>query len=234
MHGETHVPDLVPVLSRGKHRNPRKGACFMELASFLAGERWSDHPDCTHPLLASLARLVNDFTTDANRSRLAGLIPSVIGVTSDDPHLDVRIALRCATTALPVVSAERQRVMAVSVLAAQQAMVALDGETDEELMARSRRAMVQVPHAARWAQQFARAVRTSPRQFRRRAAPQAVHYAVEGIAQACVEDPDRILHDLLKATVEDCRAWILPSTAPTVDARSWAAACELAGLSLPR
>src|SRR4029077_9468441 len=62
---EVRVPDLVPVLSRGKHRHPRQGACFMELASFVAGERWSDHPACTHPLLASLARLVNDATSDA-------------------------------------------------------------------------------------------------------------------------------------------------------------------------
>jgi hypothetical protein len=56
----TSSPDLLPVLSRGKHRNPRRGACFMELASFLAGERWSDHPSCTHPLLAEVARNVND------------------------------------------------------------------------------------------------------------------------------------------------------------------------------
>ena len=49
---EADLPELVPVLSRGKHRNPRRGACFMELASYLAGERWSDHPACTHPLLA--------------------------------------------------------------------------------------------------------------------------------------------------------------------------------------
>jgi len=28
----------------------------MEFASYLAGERWSDHPACTHPLLAVLAR----------------------------------------------------------------------------------------------------------------------------------------------------------------------------------
>lgn len=39
-------PELLPVLSPGKHRNPRKGACFMEFASYLAGERWSDHPPC--------------------------------------------------------------------------------------------------------------------------------------------------------------------------------------------
>ena len=71
----SRTPDLMPVLSRGKHRHPRKGACFMELASYLAGEKWSDHPDCTHPLLAALARDVNDHVSDGARSRLAPLIP---------------------------------------------------------------------------------------------------------------------------------------------------------------
>ena len=28
---QPHLPDMLPLLSRGKHRNPRKGACFMEL-----------------------------------------------------------------------------------------------------------------------------------------------------------------------------------------------------------
>src|SRR6188474_3722894 len=93
------APDGVPVLSRGRHRSARRGACFMEFASFLAGERWSDHPSCTHPLLAGLARLVNDCTSDANRRRLAPLLPSVIGLTSADVRVDVRIALRCARTA---------------------------------------------------------------------------------------------------------------------------------------
>src|SRR6478609_7202746 len=83
-------PGHLPTLSRGKHRSHRGGACFMELAAFLAGERWSDHPRCTHPLLAELARLVNDHTSDARRSQLAELIPSVIGVTSDDVRVDAR------------------------------------------------------------------------------------------------------------------------------------------------
>src|SRR5690606_37591664 len=82
----TDTYDMLPMLGRGKHRNPKKGACFMELASYLAGERWSDHPRCTHPLLAMLARAVNDLTVDPERPRLAPLIPSVIGLTSDDPH----------------------------------------------------------------------------------------------------------------------------------------------------
>ena len=97
---ERHVPDILPVLSRGRHRNPRKGACFMELAAYLAGERWSDHPACTHSLLASVARLVNDHTSDAGRPRLAELIPSVIGLIGDDPHIDALITLRCSTIAL--------------------------------------------------------------------------------------------------------------------------------------
>jgi len=70
------TPELMPVLSRGKHRNARRGACFMEMASFLAGERWSDHPACTHPLLANLARLVNDTVSDRLRPQLIPLIPS--------------------------------------------------------------------------------------------------------------------------------------------------------------
>jgi hypothetical protein len=108
-------PVVLPILSRGKHRNPRKGACFMEFASLLAGEPWSDHPACTHPLLAAMARHVNDHTSDAGRARLAELIPSVIGLTGEDLHLDAAIALGSARLALPVVAAERQGVLAVAV-----------------------------------------------------------------------------------------------------------------------
>lgn len=58
-----NIPEMMPVLSRGKHYHPRSGGCFMELASYLASERWSDHPACTHPVLAEAARLVNDCTS---------------------------------------------------------------------------------------------------------------------------------------------------------------------------
>src|SRR5262245_51326101 len=122
-----HQTDFLPVLSRGKHRRPRKGACFMEFASYLAGERWSDHPACTHPLLAELARQVNDHTSDRARQALVGLVPDVIGVTGSDLHIDARIALRCARTALPVVSEDRQRIMANGVLACERLLADLDG-----------------------------------------------------------------------------------------------------------
>src|SRR5262245_24431482 len=110
------VPDGIPVLSRGRHRTPRKGACFMEFASYLAGERWSDHPSCTHPALADLARLVNDNMTDAGRERLVPMIPDVVGVIGEDPTVDIWIARRCALVALPVAAARTQQVLALAIM----------------------------------------------------------------------------------------------------------------------
>src|SRR5512132_1814311 len=200
-------PVVLPILSRGKHRSPRKGACFMELASLLAGERFSDHPACTHPLLAAVARHVNDYTSDAARPRLAGLIPSVIGLTSDDLHVDARIALRSATMALPVAAAGRQRVMAVSVLACERVLAKLDGRPVGSLLEESRLALARAPHAAQWAARFTGGVRASEKAFRRQAAPIIVRDAVEGIAHACVPDPDGMLRDLLVQAIAECAAW---------------------------
>jgi hypothetical protein len=74
------IPDGLPVLSRGGHTDPAQGACFMEYASLLAGEKFTDCPRCTHPLLAHTARMVNDVLDDDNRQRIAPLISAVIGV----------------------------------------------------------------------------------------------------------------------------------------------------------
>lgn len=205
-------PDHVPVLSRGKHRNPRKGACFMEFASYLAGERWSDHPDCTHPLLAALARGVNDHMTDEGRQRLAPLIPSVIGLTSDDLRVDAHIALLCARTALPIVALERQRVMAVGVLSSERALAELDGDASAaDCSEASRAALAQAPHAAAWARRFASEISPAVKDFRRIAAPSIVSNAVKGIAGACVADPDAVLYRLLVDAVDECRRWISPA-----------------------
>jgi hypothetical protein len=203
----THSPDFLPVLSRGKHRTPRKGACFMEFASFLAGESWSDHPRCTHPLLATLARAVNDNSSDEARQRLVGLIPDVIGLTGSDLAIDVRMALRAARTALPVVSAEEQRVMAVAVLTCERVLADLEARPGAPMSERSRDALAQVPLAAAWAQCFTRGIRISQRVFRRQTARAIVTHAVGGIARACVSDPDGLLHELVVGAMEDCRVY---------------------------
>ncbi len=178
----------------------------MEFASYLAGERWSDHPGCTHPLLAALARHVNDCTSNAGRQRLVELVPSVIGLTSDDPRVDVRIALRAATTALPVVAADR--VMAVAVLICQQVLADLDGRPEGWLDEESQAALAAAPHAASWARRYTRGSAVSVRTFRRHTAPSTVRDAVVGIARAMsVPDPDRLLRDLLARAIDDCRPW---------------------------
>ena len=208
----------VPVLSRGKHRNPRKGACFMEFASYLAGEPWSDHPACTHPLLAGVARDVNDCTTDAGRSRLAPLIPSVIGLTPTDPHVVPRVTARCIQTALPVVSQERQYILAVALLVGEKQLAALDGRPPNDLEPESLAVLESVPAATKWARSFtARSHRGTP-DFARRTAPRAVSCAVEGISQACVPDPDDRLYQLLVAAIAETKLWMpapVPKPVPT-------------------
>jgi hypothetical protein len=229
-----HVPDVLPVLSRGKHRNPRRGACFMEMASYLAGEKWSDHPSCTHPLLADVARNVNDRTTDAGRPLLAPMIPVVIGLTTDDPRADARIALICALAALPVASAERQRSLAVAALSCERMLAAYGEHGRGEVSPATRRALDEVPSAAQWASRFAtRAgldrVETSERRFRRYAAPGIVNLSARSIAEAAVPDQDGLLRAMLETAIDECRALApKPVVEPMrIDRDRWMQACEL-------
>ena len=225
---QPQVPEMLPVLSRGKHRNPRKGACFMELASYLAGERWSDHPACTHSLLASVARLVNDHTSDEGRRDLAELIPSVIGLTGDDLHIDALITLRCATIALPVAAADRQRVLAVSVFVCERVLAQLDGRPENSLSPDSERVLGAVPHATDWANRFTSNLRPRLAAFRRQAAPHAVQSAVDGAAHALIPNPDVLLRKMLIESIDVCAAWTgKEASGVAVDAAGWAQACRL-------
>ncbi len=217
LNNSRRTPDLVPALAAGKHRSPRKGACFMEMASFLAGERWSDHPGCTHPLLAELARLVNDHVTDDNRQRLVPLVPSVIGLTSDDPRVDARLALFAASTALPVSAEATQRALAVAVLTCNRMLASLDGTPQGTLDAESKEVLAQVPLAATWADRFSRGLVPTARVFRRHAAPSTVRLSVKGIAAAVIPDRDLLLCGMLEHAVDRFPDWAgSPATpAPT-------------------
>ena len=214
------APDLMPVLSRGKHRNPKKGACFMELASYLAGEPWSDHPSCTHPLLASLARDVNDHVGDYARSRLAPHIPEVIGLNGTDPRVDAWIAREAALAALPVTASERQGVAAVGLLRCERMLNQLDGRPRDHVDPRTQAALDDVPHARDWAHGFTALGWGSHSSFARRSAPAIVHSAVSGIAVAAVPDSDSILVELLERTIALCQGWFGHEGA-SVDASTW-------------
>jgi hypothetical protein len=201
----------------------------MELASYLAGERWSDHPACTHSLLASVARLVNDHTSDDGRPRLAELIPSVIGLTGDDLHIDALIALRCARIALPVAAADRQRVLAVSVLVCERMLTELDGRRSESLSPDSERVLGMVPDATHWAHHFSNnLLRPRPAAFRRQAAPHVVRCAVDGAAQALIPDPDDMLRTMLVESIDVCAPWTgKGESGVAVDGATWAEVCSL-------
>ncbi|MFN2533759.1 MAG: hypothetical protein ABR528_00725 [Pseudonocardiaceae bacterium] len=106
MDSGTSVPDQLPVLSRGWHRGPEDGACVMEYVSVLAGARFTDHPRCTPPALAALARLVNDrIVDDGVRSKLALLAPDLIEVRADPAttHCVIASCLTAAEALQPVV-----------------------------------------------------------------------------------------------------------------------------------
>lgn len=216
-------PELVPVLSRGKHRNPRKGACFMEFASYLAGERWSDKPTCTHPLLAGLARLVNDNVDDDTRAGMVELIPEVVGLTSDDPRVDAMVALRAAATALPVAPERQQRAIAVGVLTCERYAGGPSGRyaPADELVSRT---LAAAPHAERWARDFRCGRPVSERVFRRRAAPWVVRLSVASIVGSAGTGANRLLRGMLADAIDDCKQLVGP-VQPQVSLPS--------GLSLP-
>ncbi|HYJ67420.1 MAG TPA: hypothetical protein VEX15_07130 [Nocardioidaceae bacterium] len=178
----------------------------MEFASYLAGEPWSDHPDCTHPALATLARDVNDYTSDNGRHRLVPLIPSVVGLNRDDPQLDVDIALRAATAALPIAAEERQRVLAVGILRCHAERPTLS----DDIGRASRQALDAAPLATAWARNF---VRTSSWNRRRRPFSGIIHHAIRSVAEACISNADDILHRLLQDSIDDCQRRIAPKAA---------------------
>jgi hypothetical protein len=215
-------PDLMPVLSRGKHRSPSKGACFMEMASFLAGEEWSDHPSCTHPLLANLARGVNDDTSNENRQQLAVLIPSVVGLTSEDVRMDARIALRSATAAFPVASAEDRNALAVAILAADLVLTELGGWPGGDLEPDS---LQSEPGAASFASELVRRAGINVKGFRRHSAPNIVQFSLRAIDASRTYAQDSILRQLLTDVIADCKLLVfdegslhVTETRPTVSA----------------
>ena len=96
------TPDYMPVLSAGAHDSPQEGACVMEYVSLLAGEPWSADPACTHPVLAAMARVVNDELPDKDRHVLIPMINRLFGTAlsgteSEQCLLSAQLADWCVT-----------------------------------------------------------------------------------------------------------------------------------------
>jgi hypothetical protein len=94
-----HVPSGLPILAKGHHRQLEDGACLMEYTSVLAGEAWSDSPPCTHPVLAAIARGVNDSVDDDTRQLLSNEAARLARAQSGDPRVGPQLVLMCARRA---------------------------------------------------------------------------------------------------------------------------------------
>src|SRR5437588_7373903 len=71
--------DLSTVtLLKGSH-NPDSQFCVMELAAFLAGEKWSDRPECASPVITAFLVSWNDSLNDEDRQMLRPYAVKVIG-----------------------------------------------------------------------------------------------------------------------------------------------------------
>lgn len=77
----TRTIDLESVrLYRGMHKEPngKKEGSLLEWASYLAGEPWSDHPDCVSPVIATFCRRWNDTLSDDDRQILLPYLPKLL------------------------------------------------------------------------------------------------------------------------------------------------------------
>jgi hypothetical protein len=74
------VVEQQPGLRAGRHQHPDDGVCLMEYVSMMAGDTFTDAPRCTDPLLAELARLVNDTIGEQARDSLMGMAPRLVAL----------------------------------------------------------------------------------------------------------------------------------------------------------
>jgi hypothetical protein len=70
-------------LEAGRHRRPEDGACVMELASMLAHEPFSDHPESVCPVIAGFLRSYNDHTEPGRRQDLYRYAAVAVGTRAD-------------------------------------------------------------------------------------------------------------------------------------------------------
>jgi hypothetical protein len=70
-------------LEPGAHASPRDGVCIVELASMMAGEEFSDRPDCVCDVIAAFLRSWNDRLSYSDRQRLRPYAVRVVDTKSD-------------------------------------------------------------------------------------------------------------------------------------------------------
>lgn len=88
----TYASHQTIKLGRGKHSSPEGGACVMELASMLAGERFSDHPRSVSRVIGAFLRGYNDTLDDDRRQDLYAYAAMAVGTAAVPAIEDLRVA----------------------------------------------------------------------------------------------------------------------------------------------
>jgi hypothetical protein len=70
-------------LGPGRHDGPGGAVCVMELASMLAGERFSDRPGSVCPIVGAVVRAYNDAVDDRRRQDLYRFAADAVGTRGD-------------------------------------------------------------------------------------------------------------------------------------------------------
>ena len=75
--------EKIPLL-KGGHEPPNGEfqACVMEAVSFVAGEPWSDNPECASKVIGAFMRSWNDSLGDEDRQRLKPYITKLVGTAA--------------------------------------------------------------------------------------------------------------------------------------------------------
>jgi hypothetical protein len=138
------VPDSLPTLSAGSHDASHGEACVMEYVSLLAGEEWSDRPECTHEILAHEARTTNDLLRDSDRSRLVPLIGRLFGTTEDSSDLRAHLRLAQARQVIALLEPD-SRGPALAAVARAEEWIGHDGDEEDVSDALSTSALFTLP-----------------------------------------------------------------------------------------
>ena len=82
-------------LAAGGHSPGASEMCVMEAAAYMAGEPWSDHPQCVSPVIAAFLRSWNDALPDGDRNQLVRYLANVhdggvLGTAPASPELENR------------------------------------------------------------------------------------------------------------------------------------------------
>jgi hypothetical protein len=200
------IPDSMPVLSRGKHRRPRNGACLMEYVSVLAGGPFTDSPACTDPTLATIARSVNDYSGDAMRQHLAVLASDLTVAAPLSVCAQQQLARRCLLTALPYSSGSRRRVLVVALLGLERASSgSTKGFSPYDLSMDAEFALLGCDTAVREAIEHLKELPVALAQHHKRGIAAAIELAVQTIAEEASE-ADEVLYRLLVSCLDDHRS----------------------------